>query len=72
MRAAAREMLLSRDAGEEQRKKTGGDVPAEIALSPTTVPALVRNDLYYTNDYVIDGCAIIMGTAEGELVRTAR
>ena len=42
-----------------------------IAASGGT-PTLVRDDLYYTNDYVIDGCAIIMGTAEGELVRTAR
>ena len=35
-------------------------------------PVLVRDDLYYTEDYVIDGCAVVMGTAEGELVRTAR
>jgi len=35
-------------------------------------PVLVRDDLYYTEDYAIDGCAIVMGTAGGELVRTAR
>jgi hypothetical protein len=42
-----------------------------IAASGGT-PTLVRDDLYYTDDYAIDGCAIIMGTAGGELVRTAR
>lgn len=35
-------------------------------------PTLVRDNLYYTDAFLIDGCVVVAGTEEGELVRVVR
>ncbi len=35
-------------------------------------PARIRDDLYYGEDFELDGCTLVFGTKEGELLRIAR
>jgi hypothetical protein len=35
-------------------------------------PSLLRDDLYFGEDFEVDGCALVFGTNEGELLRIAR
>ena len=61
-------------AGDRAYYVTDGEDGSSLWSVPLAggAPTLIRNDLYYSDEFEIDGCVLVIGTREGELLRIPR